>query len=369
MDFENYNLPEEIIISCLKNHNNGYYFQGKAIVFMDFKDNKNIPLIIQGYQDTINIRMAETAYYYEIDKNRNEHFWINGLKNIMVFEDKIHMGHKKHTMDKILKYLFKIQNIDYNEDFLDELTNYLWDLNSKIVQEFNELQGFISSTLIKKNEVKNIIYNFYKKQYNDPVTKTLAIAHNLYDSMMILGLGGIMTPHKDPYNLKGVIDQWLKLLMDNKITINFSDLIKIFEEDYQEKFFWKNTINGIHSRWILMFNYIPKYLNSDKIGHEISQEIHYFNEIKNKQYLLKRLTGLLKKNHDEDEENKEYHSLDDELNSYINELYSYDNYEKSYQWLLKYEDFLLNYLDNVRIKGNDFRENLIKKIIHWKFYE
>jgi hypothetical protein len=367
LDFNGHNLPQEIIKSCLKNHNDGYLFNDKAVIFMDFKENKSLDIIKNGYEDTINIRMEETAYYYNHDQSKDMNYWMESLNNIMVFEDKIHMGHKRNTIKNLLKYLLKIQNINYNDEFIEEISWYLLDLNSKIVQEFNDLQGFISSQLLPyKTPAQSVIYQYYKKNYDDLWASNLILAHNIYDSMVILGLGGIMTPHKDPHNLKGVIDEWLKLLIKNKITINIQDVIKIFENDYQEKFFWKNTINAIHSRWILIKK-IPNHLNEELIGYGIFEEINYYEKILTMDSFIKRLTGLLKKNNDEiNEEPTNDH--DEQLLNAIDELYGLNSYKESYYWLLNNKDAITNYLDNNRIKGNVFRENLIKKIIQWKFY-
>ena len=276
-------LPQQIIKSCLKNHNNAYLIEKNnetyAVVFIHGKSG-SLDGIIKGYQDTINIRLEETYYYYLMDKNQPQEYWDNALKNIMFFEDKIHMGHKKNTIDKLLKYLFKLQNKTYENR---QLNCYLWDLNSRIVQEFNDLQGFMSSHLFDlSDQDQDTIYNFYLKNTDHHEANILTIANGIFDSMMTLGLGGIMTPHKDPYNLKGTIDQWLNLLIKEKITIDYQEIIDMFSQDYHEKFFWKNAINAVESRWILLFKNIPVSRNKDIIGYAVYQEIKLIPAFRNK---------------------------------------------------------------------------------------
>jgi hypothetical protein len=360
-------LPYEIITSCLKNHNNAYLIEEnlekKAVVFIHFKGG-NLDHITKGYEDTIHIRLQETQYYYSMDQQQPSDYWDKALENIMFFEDKIHMGHKKNTIDKLLKYLFKLKNLTYENR---QLHCYLWDLNSRVVQELNDLQGFMSSHLFNfSSQDKDTIYNFYIKNTHHQEANLLTMAHGIFDSMMTLALGGIMTPHKDPYNLKGTIDEWLNLLLQEAITIPYQDLIDIFEGDYKEKFFlknfWKNTIAAIESRWCLMFKTMPSQGNIPIIGHDRAQEIKFFQSMDQFDGLKKRLKGLLKKNNEEVKE--QLSGVDDGiLMEKVNILNNLDTYEKKYQWFQQNQEFLLKFLDAYKVKGSAHREAAMELII------
>lgn len=376
--FQHHNLPMEIVESCLKNHNDGFLLKNKQnnnykfLVFIHKKNfNDNLNNIIKEYEDTVNIRLEETNYYYQLDKNQNESYWIHSLNNIMFFEDKISMGHKRNTVKKILNYLLNLthDNNYNNNEFLENLSYYLLDINSKIVQEFNDLQGFISSNLLSKNQYSQIIYDYYKKNYTNIYSCLLTIANYLFDIMMTLGLGGIMTPHKDPFNLKGSIDSLLELLIVKEITIDYNDIINIFNNDYEEKFLWKNTINSIESRWILKINNCLFQENKNILGFNRWNNYLYYNKIQNYQELKKRLKGLLKKNNNEEIINDPIGQDDELFHNYINEIKNINTYENCYYWLEKYNKFLLNYLDSYKIKGHKYRENLIEQLIHWNLYE
>jgi hypothetical protein len=361
-------LPKEIIESCLKNHNNGYLMESqgyKGVVFMDYQENKNLTTITQGYQETIAIRLNETAQYYQKDQEKSLDYWNESLKNIMFFENRIHMGHKKSLIDDLLKYLFNLKNQNYTSQWSD----YLLDLNTKIVQEFNDLQGFMASyMMVSDPQDKTVIYDFYRKNYSNGNSALLAMAQGIFDSMMILGLGGIMTPHKDPYNLKGTIDQWIQLTIQNKLTLNYNDLIKIFETHFQEKFFWKNAIAAIESRWVLLWKDGPKH-NHDIIGYGRQQESYFYGQLMKYDGLKRRLNGLLKKNNDDGSNELQENSNDKDhlMEKKVNELMAIDGYGGLFQWIEANEKFLNEYLDELKIKGNPQREQWIKNILEGLF--
>jgi hypothetical protein len=351
------------------NENTEYNIQDINLI-KNFLDNPLVK-IIKEYETTINIRLQETSYYYQQDQDKTLDYWLNNLRNIMFFENKISMENKRQTVKKIFKYLLNlIKDNNYNNlELIENLSYYLLDINSKIVEEFNDLHGFISSNLIVGNNYKPIVYDYFKKNYHNIYSSLLKISNDLFDVMMTLGLGGIMTPHKDPYNLKGTIDNIINLLIEKKITIKYQDVIDIFNQDYQEKFFWTNTINSIESRWLIKKNNEKFQENTENLGFYRWNNYNFYKKIQKLNNLKKRFSGLLKKNSGDEIYQQENLNNDDILlKNYIDNIDHIKDYENCYYWLCQHYDFFIDYLDKYKIKGNQYRENLINKLLEWSLY-
>ncbi|MCK4934292.1 MAG: glycine--tRNA ligase subunit beta, partial [Simkaniaceae bacterium] len=242
-DFEEKYLfaPKEVLISEMVHHQK--YFplinnEGKLInKFIITADNKVTEEILKGNQKVLSARLADGAFLYEIDLKRPLDSFNEMLKEI-VFQKKL--GSLFDKVIKIAKFA-ELLSIELKFGDLKKIARSALlckaDLATALVGEFPELQGtvgkYYATAQKEEAEVGMAIEEHYLPKSEKgvlPKTETgiiLSLADKLDNLLSYFSIGLLPTSSSDPYALRRQTIGILKIIIDNRFSIN---LAKIFEK-------------------------------------------------------------------------------------------------------------------------------------------
>ena len=396
-------LPEDLIFTSLWEHNRAYgvtdlstskkKIANKFLFFIDYKKGMDKEKITREYEQCINLRLLETMSYFIQDSSVSFPEWKEKLKNIMFFEDKISMDDKRVKIEELLRY-FNGQYMKEEAKIIEEIPNFLLDLNTRVVQEFNTLHSYMSHTLFKNHmdpKSAQAILDYYRDDKNNKLAIFLQICNQLYDVILTIALGGHVSSSADPYNLKSPCDKLLNNLINLKITLDLTKIGDILKKNNIPLPMMKNAINFIKNRFLnmleqkytLMNNYQKKnniyelIMKDFNIGYEILEECESVENLLGNtkwQILRNRLNGLMKKNKKENIPETEVcnHPLtadpqDEAMEEKIKILNNCKNFSEILDFLKKNTDFFIDYLDNNKIHGYLKREKYLNNILDNEF--
>jgi glycyl-tRNA synthetase beta subunit len=394
------NLPEDLILTSLWEHNRAYgtrergnnmgSLSNKFLFFLEYSNNINQEKVVAEYEQCINLRLQEAKIYFLQDSNVPMQEWSKTIGNIMFFEDKISMEEKRVKLGELLDYFNQKHSI-LQQSIIKELPNFLLDLNTKVVQEFNNLQGYMSYILFKNNmntQCAEAILDYYRNNSNNRVGVFLHLVNQLYDVILTISLGGEVGGSGDPYNLKNPCDKLLMHSINLGIDLNLLEILQVLKNGSIPLPMGKNALNFIKNRFVnLLEQNYPLIKNHKRkidlyqliignyiIGYSAWQECKSIENILNNnqwQVLRNRLQGLIKKNtmakDDVMAEVLESNHEDILMGQILNTLNQLDNFKQITDFLRENINFFHNYLENNKIQGFPIREKYIAAIIHNPF--
>lgn len=241
-------LPEELIITCLKEHQKAFVVEdtnGKLLpnfIVVANIDKDEFDLIKEGNEKVANARLKDAAFFWEEDKKK-------GLQKLKLSMPKIvFQGGKGTLTDKInrlvslIKFVSTEIGLDATEKLLAVEAGELCkcDLASKVVNEFPALQGKLGGLLAKEEKMsKDIIQAIYEHYQpvtiNDqvPASKIAAIISlsDKFDNLCIAFAYGLeISGSKDPYGIRRQALAFCKLLIECPFFISLKKLINSYEE-------------------------------------------------------------------------------------------------------------------------------------------
>jgi glycyl-tRNA synthetase beta chain len=227
-------LPPELLICCLKNHQK--YFTCRAgdkiankFLFVSNWPIKDFSKIIQGNQRVLQARLSDAAHFFYQDLNDDFQSKLQDLEKI-VFHSKLGtMLAKVLRICKICQYLYP----DNRELHLAAKLSKC-DLATSVVQEFPELQGVISRYYAfrycsNKNVAEAIAQHYAPVGLMDKVPSDMAAILSLVDKLdSLVGLFLAQekaTSSKDPYGFRRNAIGVLRIILEHKLSINLEKLI------------------------------------------------------------------------------------------------------------------------------------------------
>lgn len=228
------NLPEEVLITSMKNHQKYLTIsdkEGRLLPYFLFATNlvlDDYSGIIAGNQKVLNARLSDALYFYNHDKTSNLEEAFDKLKNV-VFHTKLGTMH-----DKVLRLLALAEKIC--PEIIEAAKFCKIDLVLEMVGEFPELQGIMGYYYAKNKGLSAYtslaIRDHYKPMGMDDTTPgdgaaILSLIDKL-DSLVALYLAGERaTGSKDPYALRRYSIGIIRTILDNNLDYNFDELINL----------------------------------------------------------------------------------------------------------------------------------------------
>lgn len=227
-------LPSEILVSAMRKHQKYFtlqYQSGKFAPYFLFVTNieGHKEDIISGNEKVLSSRLADAKFFYEQDSKTKLSNMNEKLKKV-VFHENIGT-----TLDKSNRLVKLTQKIAGDNKVLQQAAALSKaDLVSEVVQEFPELQGIIGGYLAEKefnNEVAICIKEHYlplhiEGQLPKGNSAILSLADKVDNLVSLYIAGERATGSKDPYALRRQAISILKIVLANKMHINFEDILK-----------------------------------------------------------------------------------------------------------------------------------------------
>ena len=234
-------VPQEALITTMEE--NQKYFpvldtNGKlknAFVFISNLDSKQKALVISGNEKVVRPRLADAAFFYDIDRKKTLAQHAEPLRNV-VFQQQL--GTVAQKCDRIARLASIIAGQIGGDRNLAEQAGTLCkaDLASDMVYEFDTMQGIMGYYLAKNDGLDNEVAEAMREQYLPrfagdalPQTKTgmaVAIADKLDTLVGIFGIGQKPTGDKDPYALRRATLGILRIIIECELPLDIEALIR-----------------------------------------------------------------------------------------------------------------------------------------------
>ena len=284
-------LPQSFLIAVISGKQNYFAFKNYKNTLENFfayisnrSEDKNIQ---KDFEKVLHSRFLDTIYFLESDKKIGLKNYYNKLEYLIYFKG---LGNLKQKSERIFslskliaKKLYANQLFNDNGEFLyDEIKFAKADLVSNLVQEFPELQGDVGAHLFELEGANDNLCLAIKQQYcpnslNDkcpqnPLSISLSIADKIDHLVGIFLIGKKPTGSKDPYALRRAAFGLLRIIIENKLSIDLSDLLS----KSADIFFVQKEISkkGIKKNSFDSFNF-EKFEKVDMVSF-LNQRLEYF---------------------------------------------------------------------------------------------
>ncbi len=270
-------IPQEILIVTMQHHQKYFpLFDSNNKLTNSFLLVANMPdkmgYIKNGNQRVIEARLSDAKFFWEKNKNQSLVKQVSKLKNLYFFNQLGTFYNRTQRLRKLASMISDQLNLS-KEKVEIAASICKADLVSDLVGEYPELQGVMGKYFAKEQGFEEDVYTAVSEHYlpigvnSDVPKKPVSIAVSLIDKIDILvgffGIGQKPTSSKDPFALRRNAIGLLRIIIENKLTINIKDLINYSIASYEEqnvKFTNTNTVKEV----LLFLRERFKYLLKDK---------------------------------------------------------------------------------------------------------
>lgn len=268
---ENFDIPECIVESVIKNHLKSFpatdkkgrllpYFIGVRNGCSDFIEN-----VKEGYEKVAKARLLDAKFFFEEDKKIPLETLVDKLSGVVFIKGLGTLKEKTERLVKLSDYLSQRINLDKAQHEILSRSAFLSkaDLLTNVVREFPTLQGEMGSIYAALQGEKKEVCAAIKEQYlprfsDDKLPETLTGTYlSIIDKIdtligsFIIGLN--VSGSKDPYGLRRIGNSVLQLLFSiGGTSFPITDIIKasinIYNKSKQPDMVFKNTVTFLKER-------------------------------------------------------------------------------------------------------------------------
>ena len=240
-DREFLNLPKEVVIGAMREHQRYFSIEDKDgrllpnFITVSNTDAKDMSVVREGNERVLRARLSDAAFYYYEDLNVSLDDMVDSLKNV-VFQAKLGTSFEKvERFEALAGYLAAELKPDLRNKVLRAAHICKADLVSGVVGEFAKLQGIMGRDYALKagedDEIAEAIFEHYLPRNADdilPSTQTGAIC-SIADKMETIcgcfGVGLIPTGASDPYALRRQTLGIINVILDKTYKLSLTALI------------------------------------------------------------------------------------------------------------------------------------------------
>ncbi len=282
IDDEFMGLPQEIIISTIKNHQKFIPLYDKiTIQFSPYfliianngddkqkekgddkqkekgGDEQKEKEILAGYQRVLRARLADAKYFLQEDSKHGLHYFRDKLKNRLFFQGLGTLYDKTERVKTIALKYKKYFGVDNDDEIKMASELCKADLTTHVVNEMPELQGIMGGHYAKQMDLADNIATAIAEQYqpvpNEGLPALLAFADRLDTLIEFFKIGKMPTGSSDPFALRRAAFSIINILNNHKVNINFMnvDISNPLKEFLQERFLYHLDVNAGISPFIV----------------------------------------------------------------------------------------------------------------------
>lgn len=393
-------LPKECIITPMKEHQR--YFpvlknDGELLpMFVTVRNGNdiNLDIVQEGNEKVLQARLEDAKFFFDEDRKNDLEFFVEKLKTVVFQAELGSVYEKKERIEKNVKKLSEILKIDEQTSKRALRAAHLAkaDLETNMVNEFAELQGIMGSKYAlhfgEDEKVARAIFEHYlPRNAEDSLPQSLegalvSLADKI-DTITGCFLVGIEpTGSQDPYALRRQALGICKILLDQKLDIEITTLIRGALENYIQKIkidnkektvqkiygFFELRVRNILSDAKYRYDIIEAIISAgyDHLGHTMMRA-EALNEIKDTQEFAKllmiftRANNLAKKTESieikeeyliEDSEKELYQFLLKEKKT-IKQTIESQQYKEALEVISKFEQPINAFFDDVMVMDKD----------------
>jgi len=255
-------LPKSAIICTLENVQRCfpiYTKLGKLMPSFAFVANinpKNSINIVQGHERVINSRLSDAEFFYTIDRKKKLKDYLIDLKKIIFYKELGSIYDKTKRLKLFIQWLAKKLKINVKKS-VRAATLSKCDLVTNMVSEFPDIQGSIGMTYAlndgEDKEIAVAIKEHYYPSFSEdtlpsyPISYALAIVDKVDTIVGMFVVGKEPKKDKDPFSLRRLAIGVLRILIEEKISINLLELIEKSSSLYNAINIAKTIINKVNT--------------------------------------------------------------------------------------------------------------------------
>lgn len=242
-------LPKEVLISSMKTHQRCFPLEdGKGGLLPKFLITSNIesvdPATVRcGNEAVIVARLSDAEFYYKIDKEKSLQDRLEDLSQVVFQKGLGSLKDKALRLQKLSKIIAEKLSLP-SEGKAAERAALLSksDLLTQMVGEFPELQGIMGHYYaLNDGESKDValaIEEHYRPRFaedslpNSQAGSIVALADRIDSLTGIFGLGKRPTGEKDPYGLRRQALGVLRILIENRLSLDLKELFEAAQSLY-----------------------------------------------------------------------------------------------------------------------------------------
>ena len=242
-------IPQEILIVTMQQHQKYFpIFDNKDritnlfLVVANLSDKKGY--VKNGNQRVIEARLSDAKFFWEKNKNQNLVKQVGKLKNLTFFKKLGTFYNRTQRLRKLAGLVSEQLNL--NKEKIEIASSICKaDLVSDLVGEYPELQGIMGKYFALEQGFDEDISMAISDHYlptgvsSKVPKKPISIGVSLIDKIdMLVGFFGINekpTSSKDPFALRRNAIGLLRIIIENKLSIQVKDLINYSISTYEEQ--------------------------------------------------------------------------------------------------------------------------------------
>tara|TARA_B100000989_G_scaffold298746_1_gene289555 strand:+ start:3940 stop:5976 length:2037 start_codon:yes stop_codon:yes gene_type:complete len=405
-----FNMPQIFIQTILKEKQKYFSFRdcegNLSNIFAFVANNKedSTMKIRNDHQKVLEARLKDTLFFINDDLNIQLYDRREKLKDIIYFEGVGNLYEKTQRLLEISKTFCKEITLELTPEMEKIILICKSDLTTQVINEFPSLQGkvgyyYASKQDFQKDYCKAIMEQYLPNNLDNNVPKMkLSICLSLVEKLDHI-VGAFIankkpSGSKDPYAIRRAVIGLIRILIENKISVNLENYINQIIGLYKIENIkiQKEILNFIDTRlkiYLKELGYDTKVQNAVSVNcknnpymlFEKSIILLKISEKKIFQDFLnsyKRLHSLLQNQDIKDtvpnedlfksSEEKELLKTMSDFKKYIDTESDHFSYETSFNKLFKIHNFINNFLDNniVNVDDPQIRANRLYLLKHCK---
>ena len=300
-DAEFLHVPQEALISAMQDHQR--YFpvvdeNNKLLahfITISNIESKNVEQVIEGNERVLRARLADAAFFFEMDKKVKLIDRLEKLKGI-VFQAKLgSLYDKVERISKLAAFIAPTLKLDAEQAKRAGLLSKA-DLPTELVGEFPELQGiagFYYAQLDNENEaVAKAIKEHYQPRFSGdelPASMlgcAIALADRVDTLTGIFSIGLLPTGDKDPFGLRRAALGILRILIEKKINLDLGGLLQ------QSATFYKADPALANQVWKFMLDRLEPWYQEQGISVDVFRSVISAIENKNPYDIDRRIHAV-----------------------------------------------------------------------------
>ena len=346
--------------------------------------------LISGNERVVRPRLSDAEFFFQTDRKQTLESFFPRLENIIYQKDIGSIAYRSNCVEQLTKFIAREINAD---EIKAARAAHLakCDLASTMVNEFTDTQGVMGMHYAELDgedkEVSSAIFEQYLPRFSGdiiptkPVQMSLSIADKIITLVGIFGINQLPKGDKDPFGLRRAAIGLLRIIIENKLSINLYKILdkacSILNEKLKSSDTKENVINFIYNRLKAFYqeqgidtsiflsvlsNKPQDLLDFDKRVYAV-KTFKELPESENLASAYKRINNILSKtvqkkyivdeNFLVEKEETELYRLLKDLSIKVDELYKIGDYKSALNELSKLRTPVDNFFENVMVNAED----------------
>jgi glycyl-tRNA synthetase beta chain len=346
--------------------------------------------LISGNERVVRPRLSDAEFFFQTDRKQTLESFFPRLENIIYQKDIGSIAYRSNCVEQLTIFIAREINAD---EIKAARAAHLakCDLASTMVNEFTDTQGVMGMHYAELDgedkEVSSAIFEQYLPRFSGdiiptkPVQMSLSIADKIITLVGIFGINQLPKGDKDPFGLRRAAIGLLRIIIENKLSINLYKILdkacSILNEKLKSSDTKENVINFIYNRLKAFYqeqgidtsiflsvlsNKPQDLLDFDKRVYAV-KTFKELPESENLASAYKRINNILSKtvqkkyivdeNFLVEKEETELYRLLKDLSIKVDELYKIGDYKSALNELSKLRTPVDNFFENVMVNAED----------------